>query len=53
MRALDGGVCPRSLREKVSKDVRYLLPQRYDYGIGCAFVEKNLAGLEGKAGLVG
>ena len=44
VRALDGGVCPKDF---------YRLPKEYAYGIGCAFVEKNLAGLPGKAGLVG
>ncbi|CAK9072213.1 unnamed protein product [Durusdinium trenchii] len=41
LRALDGGVCPKSLpAHGIGAD--------FDYGIGCAFVEKNLAGAEGK-----
>ena len=41
LRALDGGVCPKSFPR---------ILRGFDYGIGCAFVEKNLAGVEGKAG---
>ncbi|CAK9072215.1 unnamed protein product [Durusdinium trenchii] len=39
LRALDGGVCPKSFPR---------ILRGFDYGIGCAFVEKNLAGVEGK-----
>ena len=43
LRALDGGFCPKSFPGILG----------FDYGIGCAFREKSLAGVEGKADSVG